>query len=64
MALGAGSVACASEDKEKEEKIFVGAAEVCGDVFAGPLAKMVEKVTRDTVFYAKSPKGQGFGVVG
>ncbi|SCF97052.1 hypothetical protein [Streptomyces sp. Ncost-T10-10d] len=55
MALGAGSVACASE--KKEEKTFVGAAEVCGDVFAGPLAEMVEKVTGDKLFFAKSPKG-------
>jgi hypothetical protein len=57
VALGGGSVACASEDKNKEEKIFVGAAEVCGDVFADPLAEMVEKVTGDTVFFAESSKG-------
>ncbi|MCX4847710.1 hypothetical protein [Streptomyces sp. NBC_00893] len=55
MVLGAGSVACASE--KKEEKTFVGAAEVCGDVFAGPLAEMVEKTTGDKLFFAKSPKG-------
>ncbi|MGW1107414.1 hypothetical protein [Streptomyces sp. NPDC002540] len=55
MVLGAGSVACASE--KKEEKTFVGASEVCGDVFAGPLAEMVEKVTGDKLFFAKSSKG-------
>jgi len=55
MSLGAGSVACASE--KKDEKIFVGAAEVCGDVFAGPLAEMVEKATGDKAFFVKSPKG-------
>ncbi|GHA95547.1 MULTISPECIES: hypothetical protein [Streptomyces] len=55
MALGAGSVACASE--KKEEKTFVGADEVCGDAFAGPLAEMVEKATGDKLFFAKSPKG-------
>ncbi|MEU9057589.1 hypothetical protein AB0D13_01525 [Streptomyces sp. NPDC048430] len=56
MALGAGSVACAAE-KESEERTFVGADEVCGDVFAGPLAEMVEKATGDKLFFAKSPKG-------
>ncbi|WP_405390487.1 hypothetical protein OG596_23160 [Streptomyces sp. NBC_01102] len=56
MVLGAGSVACASEKKE-EEKTFVGADEVCGDVFAGPLAEMVEKATGDELFFAESPKG-------
>ncbi|MEL5958622.1 hypothetical protein AADR41_28325 [Streptomyces sp. CLV115] len=55
MALGAGGVACASE--KEEEKTFVGAAEVCGDVFAGPLAEMVEKTTGDKLFFAKSSKG-------
>ncbi|MGW1186633.1 hypothetical protein [Streptomyces sp. NPDC002559] len=55
VALGAGGVACASE--KKEEKTFVGAAEVCGDVFAGPLAEMVEKTTGDKLFFAKDSKG-------
>ncbi|MET9917743.1 hypothetical protein ABZZ04_11745 [Streptomyces sp. NPDC006435] len=55
MALGAGGVACASEKEEK--RTFVGAAEVCGDVFAGPLAEMVEKTTGDKLFFAKGSKG-------
>ncbi|MGW1186634.1 hypothetical protein [Streptomyces sp. NPDC002559] len=55
MALGAGGVACASE--KEEERAFVGAAEVCGDVFAGPLAEMVEKTTGDKLFFAKGSKG-------
>ncbi|MFF4246714.1 hypothetical protein ACFYY2_19920 [Streptomyces sp. NPDC001822] len=54
VAVGAGSVACTSEKKESP---FVGAADVCGDVFAGPLAEMVEKATGDKVFFRKSPKG-------
>ncbi|MEU0158127.1 hypothetical protein ABZ154_04595 [Streptomyces sp. NPDC006261] len=33
-----------------KEDPFVGAAEVCNGLFAGPLAKKVESVTGDTVF--------------
>ncbi|MEU0147896.1 hypothetical protein ABZ119_18365 [Streptomyces sp. NPDC006288] len=56
VALGAGNAACASEEEAKEET-FVGAEEVCGDVFAGPLAEMVEKVTGDKLFFRKGPEG-------
>ncbi|MEU1123610.1 hypothetical protein ABZ371_08515 [Streptomyces sp. NPDC005899] len=55
LALGAGSAACASD--EKEPKTFVGADEVCGGVFAGSLADMVEKVTGDKLFFRQSPEG-------
>ncbi|MET8175217.1 hypothetical protein [Streptomyces clavifer] len=45
MALGAGGVACASEEKVEEHEEYVGAAEVCDGLFAGSLAKMVGDVT-------------------
>ncbi|MFB8030448.1 hypothetical protein ACFQ6U_16245 [Streptomyces sp. NPDC056465] len=57
MVMGAGSVACAAEEEEKKYDPFVGAGQVCGDVFAGPLAGMVEKVTGDKLFFEESPKG-------
>lgn len=56
LALGAGGVACGSDEKAEEDP-FVGAAEVCNELFAGPLAKKVEAVTGDTVFYNRGAKG-------
>lgn len=56
LAVGAVGVACGSDKKEKEDP-FVGAAEVCDGLFAGPLAKKVESVTGDTVFFRKGTKG-------
>ncbi|MGW1017479.1 hypothetical protein [Streptomyces niveus] len=48
LALGAGGVACGSGEEEHPQ--FVGADEVCGGLFAGPPAEMLEKVTGKTVF--------------
>ncbi|MFG2922525.1 hypothetical protein ACGFYA_13530 [Streptomyces sp. NPDC048305] len=48
LVLGAGSVACGSDEEEHAQ--FVGADEVCGGLFAGPTAAMLEKVTGDKVF--------------
>ncbi|MEV5682364.1 MULTISPECIES: hypothetical protein [unclassified Streptomyces] len=48
LTVGAGAVACGSE--EKKESPYVGAGEVCGGVFAGPLEKTVETVTGATSF--------------
>ncbi|MEV6307718.1 hypothetical protein AB0M10_03845 [Streptomyces sp. NPDC051840] len=56
MVLSAGSVACAAEE-EKPYDPFVGAEQVCGDVFSGSLAGMVEKATGDKLFFEKSPEG-------
>ncbi|WP_405687482.1 hypothetical protein [Streptomyces sp. NBC_00057] len=55
LALGAGGVACASGEEEHAD--FVGAGEVCGGLFAGPLAEMVEKVTEEKVFFWRDAKG-------
>ncbi|GGY97011.1 hypothetical protein CP967_21590 [Streptomyces nitrosporeus] len=57
LLLGAGSVACAADEEEHPQ--FVGADEVCGGLFAGPTAEMVEKVTEEKVFFWKSDKGMG-----
>lgn len=56
LALGAGGVACGADEKVEEDP-FVGAAEVCNGLFAGPLAKKVESVTGNTVFYNQGAKG-------
>ncbi|WP_326603984.1 hypothetical protein OG930_16565 [Streptomyces sp. NBC_01799] len=56
LAMGAGGVACGSDEKAEEDP-FVGAAEVCDGLFAGPLAKKVESVTGDTVFFSSGTKG-------
>ncbi|MEW2071656.1 hypothetical protein [Streptomyces sp. NPDC007346] len=61
LAVGAGGAACGSGDDAAEEP-FVGAAEVCDGLFAGPLAKKVESVTGDTVFHRSGP-GKLDGVV-
>jgi hypothetical protein len=55
LAVGAGGVACGSH--EKKEEPFVGAAEVCNGLFAGPLAKKVEFVTGDTLFFQVGDRG-------
>ncbi|QNE79381.1 hypothetical protein F0344_22745 [Streptomyces finlayi] len=56
LVLGAGGVACGSDEKVEEAR-FVGAGELCNGLFAGPLAKKVESVTGDTVFYNQGTKG-------
>ncbi|MFD4033099.1 hypothetical protein ACFWVP_21960 [Streptomyces sp. NPDC058637] len=56
MTLGAGSVACASDDAEAEHEAYVGAEEVCGGLFAGPTAKMVEDVTGRKLFAWRNSK--------
>ncbi|MFD3742719.1 hypothetical protein [Streptomyces sp. NPDC058629] len=61
LAMGVGGAACGS-DGGGEEDPFVGAAEVCNGLFAGPLAKKVESVTGDTVFRRSGPGRMG-GVV-
>ncbi|MFF9570203.1 hypothetical protein [Streptomyces sp. NPDC014685] len=53
--LGVGGVACASGEEEHAD--FVGAGELCGGLFAGPLAEMVEKVTEEKVFFWRDSKG-------
>lgn len=59
-----GLVSCGVGEKN-EEKTFVGAAEVCDGLFAGPLAKQVEEVTGDTEFFATGTKGKAMkNVVG
>ncbi|MFE7618865.1 hypothetical protein [Streptomyces sp. NPDC057496] len=55
LALGVGGVACASGEEEHAD--FVGAGEVCGGLFAGPLAEMVEKVTEGKIFFWRDAKG-------
>ncbi|MFC9246925.1 hypothetical protein ACFT7S_23900 [Streptomyces sp. NPDC057136] len=55
LAMGAGGVACGSDEKAEEDP-FVGAAEVCDGLFAGPLAKKVESVTGRTVFFRSGTK--------
>ncbi|HBF79151.1 MAG TPA: hypothetical protein DD420_04210 [Streptomyces sp.] len=55
LALGAGGVACASDEDEHEP--YVGADEVCGGLFTGPLAEMLEKVTGEKVFAWENGKG-------
>lgn len=56
LTMGAGGVACGSDEQVKEEEPFVRAAEVCVGLFAGSLAKKVESVTGDTVFYRSGTK--------
>ncbi|MFD3786302.1 hypothetical protein [Streptomyces cyaneofuscatus] len=58
LVMGAGGAACGSGDSAAEEP-FVGAAEVCDGLFAGPLAKEVESVTGDTVFHRSGPGKMG-----
>ncbi|WP_299538314.1 hypothetical protein [uncultured Streptomyces sp.] len=56
VALGAGLVACGSEDtagKEDGATAYVGADEVCGGLFEGALAKKLETVTGTTEFFDK-----------
>ncbi|MFD6281602.1 hypothetical protein ACFWFI_39495 [Streptomyces sp. NPDC060209] len=48
LVLGAGGVACGAGEEEHAQ--FVGADEVCGGLFAGPTAAMLEKVTGEKVF--------------
>ncbi|QEU76680.1 hypothetical protein CP967_21580 [Streptomyces nitrosporeus] len=55
LLLGAGSVACAADEEEHPQ--FVGADEVCGGLFAGATAEMLEKVTGDKVFAWESGEG-------
>ncbi|MFC4191266.1 MULTISPECIES: hypothetical protein [Streptomyces] len=55
LALGVGGVACTSGEEEHEQ--FVGAGEVCGGLFSGPSAEMVEKVTGHKVFFWRSGNG-------
>ncbi|MET7503110.1 hypothetical protein [Streptomyces microflavus] len=62
LAMGACGAACGSDGDDEAEDPFVGAAEVCNGLFAGPLAKKVESVTGDTVFRRSGPERMG-GVV-
>ncbi|MFE6491888.1 hypothetical protein [Streptomyces sp. NPDC057748] len=57
LALGAGGVACTSDEEEPEP--FVGSGEICGGLFAGPSAEMVEKVTEEKLFLRYGDKGMG-----
>ncbi|MFE4058830.1 hypothetical protein ACFXP3_21495 [Streptomyces sp. NPDC059096] len=57
LAVGAVAVTCASGEEEKST--YVGAAEVCDGVFAGPLEQTVESVTGATSFYRLSNEGVG-----
>ncbi|MEV2243585.1 hypothetical protein [Streptomyces sp. NPDC049970] len=58
LALGAGGGACApGKEPEEEHQAYVGAEEVCGGLFAGPSAEMLEKVTGKKVFGWASGNG-------
>ncbi|MGY3682447.1 hypothetical protein [Streptomyces sp. TE33382] len=57
MTVGAGAVACGSGTEESEESPYVGAGEVCGGVFSGPLEKTLETVTGATSFDRSDGKG-------
>ncbi|MEU0129285.1 hypothetical protein [Streptomyces sp. NPDC006289] len=58
LALGAGGGACASgKEPDEEHQAYVGAEEVCGGLFAGPSAEMLEKVTGKKVFGWASGNG-------
>ncbi|MEV7871026.1 hypothetical protein AB0P17_34125 [Streptomyces sp. NPDC088124] len=57
LALGAVAVACGSGGED--ESPYVGAAEVCDGVFAGPLEKTIESVTGATSFSRLTGEGVG-----
>ncbi|MFJ7996705.1 hypothetical protein ACIQ7D_06015 [Streptomyces sp. NPDC096310] len=59
LVIGAVAVACGFG--EEDESPYVGAAEVCDGVFAGPLEQTVESVTGATSFYRL--RGEGLGRV-